>query len=120
MEVGAGGLRLQLAQEMNRENARLQENNHLSKKTEQVPSIEPGTGVKPSSQQVIKAVEQINNFLTLMNTHLQFKIHDETKQLMVKVVNEEGEVIREIPPEKIMEMLAKMRESLGMIMDCYI
>ena len=37
---------------------------------------------------------------------------------MVKVINEEtGEIIREIPPEKILDMVAKMWELAGILVD---
>jgi len=42
---------------------------------------------------------------------LQFSIHEETKEIMVKVLDTDTEeVIREIPPEKILDMVAKIWE----------
>ncbi|HHY78507.1 MAG TPA: flagellar protein FlaG, partial [Clostridiales bacterium] len=48
----------------------------------------------------------------------EYSIHEATKQIMVKVIDKEtDEVIREIPPEKILNMVAKMWEIAGLIVD---
>jgi flagellar protein FlaG len=45
-------------------------------------------------------------------------IHEDTNRVIVKVINNEtGEVIREIPPEKIVELVAKMNTYLGLLID---
>ena len=45
-------------------------------------------------------------------------MHDVTKQRMVKVIdNETQEVIQEIPPDKILDMVAKMWEVAGILVD---
>jgi len=120
MKVGAGGLQIQAAQEISLKKQPGQESREEEKRPERVEPVPPGTGVTPSREQVIKAVDKINKFTMISNSHLQFSIHYETKKLVVKVVDEEGEVIRQIPPEEMLEMLARMEDSLGAILDRYI
>lgn len=49
---------------------------------------------------------------------LEFSIHKETHAVMIKVMNKEtGELIREIPPEKLLDIAAKMMELAGLIVD---
>ena len=69
-------------------------------------------------QDLIKMIEKANKAIQGPNTNLEFSIHQKTKAIMVKVTNTEtGEVIREIPPEKILDMVAKMCELAGIFVD---
>ncbi len=71
-----------------------------------------------SEKVVIDAIEKANKAIMGTNTQFEFSIHEKTKQIMVKVVDSEShEVIREIPPEKILDMVAKMWEMAGIIVD---
>ncbi|MBE6024124.1 MAG: flagellar protein FlaG [Cellulosilyticum sp.] len=48
----------------------------------------------------------------------KFSIHEETKQVMIKVINRKTqEIIKEIPEEKILDMVAKMCENAGIYID---
>ena len=45
-------------------------------------------------------------------------IHKKTKQIMVKIIDTNTqEVIKEVPPEKILDMVASMMERAGLIVD---
>lgn len=71
-----------------------------------------------SEKQLIQAIEQAIKSMQGKEMHLQFSVHESTKQIMVKVVNSENnEVIREIPPEHSLDFLAKVWERAGLIMD---
>jgi uncharacterized FlaG/YvyC family protein len=71
--------------------------------------------------ELIEAIERANKTLVGINTNFKFSIHEDTKAIMVKVINSETqEVIREIPPEKILDMVAKMWELAGLIVDRHI
>lgn len=71
--------------------------------------------------ELIEAIERANNTLRGINTNFQFSIHEDTKAIMVKVINSDTkEIIREIPPEKILDMVAKMWEMAGIFIDRHI
>lgn len=71
-----------------------------------------------SEKQLIQAIEKAIQSMQGERTHLQFSVHEETKQIMVKVINSESnEIIREIPPEKSLDFLAKIWERAGLIVD---
>ncbi|WP_366923009.1 flagellar protein FlaG [Metallumcola ferriviriculae] len=73
-------------------------------------------GIKDN--EFIAAIETANKSLKSYKTRFEFSIHEATKEIMVKVVNTEtDEVIREIPPEKILDMVAKMWELAGIMVD---
>lgn len=51
-------------------------------------------------------------------TVLECSFHEKTNDLMIKVLDKEtGELIREIPSEKIVDMIAFMCEKAGLIVD---
>ncbi len=71
-----------------------------------------------TEEQVIKAIEQANKAMELIQTRFEFSIHEKTKEIIVRVYNKEtGELIREIPPEKILDIVAKIWELAGLIVD---
>lgn len=73
---------------------------------------------KVDEKELKHAVDRANNVLFKNNTHLQFRIHDVTKDVMVKIVDDEtGDVIKEIPPEKMLDLVAKIWEIAGIIVD---
>lgn len=70
----------------------------------------------PSEEEVIDAIGKANKNLELYDTRLEFSIHEETHQIMIKVFKND-QVIREIPAEKILDMVAKMMEWAGLLVD---
>ena len=76
------------------------------------------TEEKVSDAFLESAVDKANYTFEIQNRSLRFKIHERTNEVMVKVVDSEtGEVIREIPPEKLLDMFANMLELAGLIVD---
>jgi len=77
-----------------------------------------GENIPISDEQLIKAIERAIKTVEGATTSLKFSVHKETKQILVKVLNQEtGEVIREIPPEKNLDMIAKIWEMAGLFVD---
>lgn len=65
-----------------------------------------------------KVVKSINHFLEPSNSSLQFKLHEELGEYYVSIVDQTtNEVIREIPPKKLLDIHAAMREFMGLIID---
>lgn len=71
-----------------------------------------------SSADIVDAVEHLNAAVDIFNKGLHFRIHEDTEQIVVEVINKEsGEVIRQIPPEYVLDVLAKIDELLGVFID---
>ncbi len=71
-----------------------------------------------SAKEIIDAIEKANKAIIGAQTQLEFSIHEGTKEIMVKVINTDTkEVVREIPSEKILDMVAKMWELAGIMVD---
>ena len=72
----------------------------------------------PDEKKVIAGIEQANKVLKSNDSYLKFSIHKQTKQIVVKIMNSEtNEVIREVPSEKILDMIAKLCELAGIMVD---
>lgn len=71
-----------------------------------------------SGKELEQAIEGLNRAFEPVERGLQFEVHDETNRVIVKVIDKTSEeVIREIPPEKIVNMLAHIRELIGVLID---
>ncbi|MGU3471497.1 flagellar protein FlaG [Paenibacillus sp. D51F] len=80
--------------------------------------LQQGVPIPPGSAQLIKNIDRAVKSLQGPETMLDISIHDKTHQLLVKVINKEtGDLIREVPQEKTLELVAKMMELAGIIID---
>lgn len=69
-----------------------------------------------SNEQIRKAVEQLNK--NMPNSEAIFGIHDATNRVTIKIVDKQTkEVIKELPPEKTLDMIAKAWELAGLLVD---
>jgi flagellar protein FlaG len=85
---------------------------------ELIKAEQQGESLSISEEQVVKAMERAIKAMEGPYTTFDISIHEKTKQLMVKVLNKEtGEVIREVPKEKTLDMVAKMMEMAGILID---
>lgn len=63
-----------------------------------------------------KAVNKLNKFLEDDNVHAVYSIHKDLGTLMIKIVNDDTDkVILELPPEKILNMVASMCKQMGLL-----
>lgn len=61
---------------------------------------------------------EMNKFMQMANSDIQFKLHEGTKQLIVQVIDTKDQtVIKEFPPHEMLDMVAKIREYVGMLLD---
>ncbi len=68
--------------------------------------------------QIKKAVDDINKSVIGNDSEAIFGIHDKTNRVTIKIVDKKTkEVIREYPPEKTLDMIAKVWEMAGIMVD---
>ena len=64
---------------------------------------------------------QLNRTMEIFNKRLRFEVHEETERIMVKILEKKAgntdEVIKEIPPERVLDMLARLEEMIGLLID---
>ncbi|MNY64427.1 flagellar protein FlaG [compost metagenome] len=64
------------------------------------------------------AVDRAMKALQGPETSFNVSIHEKTNSIILKVMNKDtGEIIREIPNEKILDLVAKMMEFAGILID---
>ena len=69
-----------------------------------------------SSEQNKATVEEINK--KAANSEVVFGVHEATNRVTIKIVDKESkEVLKEFPPEKTLDMIAKVWEVAGLMVD---
>lgn len=70
-----------------------------------------------TNEQIKKAVEQLNKNM-ISHSEAVFGIHEGTNRVTIKIVDKSTkEVIKELPPEKTLDMIAKVWEMAGILVD---
>lgn len=107
----------------NQSNIETKEATPVEKKTTKQPkggveNLDINVKKQANEQEVIRKIEQANKHFKTFDRKLEFSIHEKTKEIIVKVINtEDDSVVREIPSEKILDMIAKLWEMTGMFVD---
>jgi len=98
--------------------------NTKSTSVDNVSQIELGKNVlleeeKEFSKETIQqAVNAVNDFLEINNSSSKFVYHEGLQKYYVTVVNRDtDEVIKEIPPKKLLDAFYEMQKMVGMIVD---
>lgn len=82
--------------------------------------IKENPGYVPTMQEktIINAIERANKKISGSSMEFEFSVHEQTKQILIKVINSQTkEIVREIPSEKILDMVANMCELAGLFVD---
>jgi len=91
------------------------------KDDETLPVQEKEKTEEITKEQAEEITKNINKMVKLVSGKLEFTVHEGTKRIMIRVVDTQtNEVIREIPPEMVLNANAKFREVLhliGILMD---
>jgi len=71
-----------------------------------------------TEEQIEEGVETLNESVEALHKGLKFEIHEESDRMHVQVVDViEDEVLKELPPEEILDMLGRIQEMVGIIID---
>lgn len=69
-----------------------------------------------SNEKIKKAVEQLNR--NMPHSEAVFGIHEKTNRVTIKIVDKDTkEIIKEFPPEETLDMIAKVWELAGLMVD---
>ena len=69
-------------------------------------------------QMVVETVEAINQFLEPQRTSLKFDMHEDLQKMYVSIVDSTtGDVLKEIPSKKLLDMYASMAENMALFVD---
>lgn len=86
------------------------QNNQEQAQTEPVSNV--------TEHSLIEAIEKANRVTVNHNTRAEFSVHAATKDIMVKIIDSDtNEVIREFPPKKFLDLIAKLWDLAGIVVD---
>ncbi len=90
----------------------------LAEQADENSSVQDAQGnSKTASEEIKKAVDAINKKM-LSRSEAIFGIHDKTNRVTIKIVDKDTKkVIKELPPEKTLDMLARVWEMAGILVD---
>ncbi|KEI10683.1 flagellin [Clostridium sp. K25] len=69
--------------------------------------------------EICEAINKINDYLKEEDTHIEYETYEGFKnQFIIKIVDDvTKEIIKEIPPKKILDLVAEICKLAGVIMD---
>lgn len=83
-----------------------------------VPANDDQSAEGISERAIRAAIDSVNKAIVGANRQFEFSVHEKTNRVMVKVIDTDTkEIVREIPPEKILDMVAQMWEMAGILVD---
>lgn len=75
------------------------------------PDGEKVTPVQAEPEEIEQAIKEINDYMQLVRRNLEFSVDKDTQRVVVKVIDaESGEVVRQIPPDSVLELAKYLRE----------
>lgn len=84
-------------------------------------AIEPIVNLKNDGEakaKIQEAVKMMNEMLDINNSTSKFMFHEGLERYYVTVVNRDTEeVVKEIPPKKLLDAFYEMQKMLGMVID---
>ncbi len=71
-----------------------------------------------SREDLEKTMEELNGVLEITSKDLRFELHQPTNRLMVHIINRESkEVLSTMPPQEMLDLAARIRNMIGLIID---
>ena len=71
-----------------------------------------------TKEELEATVEKANQFLLGLKTQFDFKVHEGTGRTVVRLIDKQTqEVVKEIPPEKMLDVLESIWDSAGILVD---
>ncbi|MGE5628628.1 MAG: flagellar protein FlaG [Solirubrobacterales bacterium] len=71
-----------------------------------------------TEKEVSKAVEKLNKLFEDKTTHVQYEVYGKMRSITIKILDDKtNEVIKEIPPKKLIDMVDRLCEIAGVLVD---
>ncbi|WP_042331588.1 flagellar protein FlaG [Desulfosporosinus orientis] len=69
-------------------------------------------------EEVEKATEKLNRLMGIINKQLEFDIHDHSDSFTVRIIDQpSGEVLSEVSPTKVLDILGSFTQAAGLLFD---
>ena len=101
--------RMEEAAEAHKQKQQAEEDKLLEAREEREPMDE---------QSVSYMTQELNELMSKINCNLEFQYHKEVNLMSVRMLDKKtNEVLKEVPPEEMLDQMAKAREWLGAFLD---
>ncbi len=101
----------------NNQNTRVNRNDNSDRKPESLREKHEYSE-QELEDEVRESVKDVNEIVDKVKEGLSFQIHEDTEKMMVKVVDlNTDEVIKELPPEEMLDLQARIHEMVGILID---
>ena len=71
-----------------------------------------------SEKEVRKAVEKLNVLFEDKSTHVQYEVYGKFHNITIRIIDDKtDQVIKEIPPKKLIDMVDKLCQMAGILVD---
>ena len=110
----------QLYNSNNNSGEKIKSNNNNKKNNRQATSLQEKKeyNQKELEKEVKESVKDVNEIVDQVKEGLSFQIHEDTEELMVQVIDvNTNEVIKELPPEEMLDLKARIHEMVGILID---
>lgn len=105
----------ELSQKRNVEIKNEQEN--VKQETRQEKVIEK-KDKEVSKEELSELIKSLNEFMDTSSASLEFKFHEKLDEYYAQIIDKNTkQVIREIPPKKMLDIFAAMKDYLGLLID---
>ncbi len=74
-------------------------------------------GPQIKKQQLEHAVKVLNEDRRSLNTGVRMRIDSSTHRIVAQILDENGQVLKQIPPEEVLKLAAKIRRLQGLLFD---
>lgn len=81
-------------------------------------AVEPKVAAPANAEQILKAISDLQDSMETLNRKINFDVDQASGRFHVKVIDTKTDkVIREIPPEQVLKIAARMKELIGLLFD---
>ena len=83
-------------------------------------NVKISTQIKASvtSAEIRDAIDKLERTSSIFNKRLKLYVNREINRIVIKVIDRNTDkVIREIPPEEIQRLIARIKETIGLLVD---
>lgn len=91
-----------------------------SKETTQTEKPRPDQEgmARDNRDRIERIARAMDDYLKSTQKELEIQVHEETGKIMVKIISkEDGKVVREVPPEEMLNLAARMEQMVGVLID---
>ncbi len=100
------------------DSAQQTQSSRLTKTSTQASGVKINNQQPLSPKEIKRIINKINENVSRLNKDVRFAYNDTIKSLVVKVIDAKtGRVIREIPPQQVINLQKKLSEVVGIIFD---